>query len=42
MMDEQKEIEDQENEDDSKLDAIAATVLIIATAAIAVFWVSNQ
>ena len=35
----EKEIMRQE---DSKLDAIAAVVIILSLAAIAVFWVSNQ
>jgi len=29
-------------EEDSKLDAIAAVVIILSLVAIAVFWVSNQ
>lgn len=29
-------------EEDSKLDAIAAVVIILSLGAIAVFWVSNQ
>ena len=37
--DQEKEIMRQE---DSKLDAIAAVVIILSLVAIAVFWVSNQ
>ena len=37
--DQEKEIMRQE---DSKLDAIAAVVIILSLVAVAVFWVSNQ
>jgi hypothetical protein len=37
--DKNKEVEDLE---DSKLDAVTATILILILTSVAVFWVSNQ
>ena len=41
-MNEKSNQTDSENAEDSKVDAIAFLLIILALAAMAVFWVSNQ